>query len=183
MKNIQCQKVFKESTSNNTKLSKTFDEENDLDIATEKFMKKLQKLLFKCFKKIGKRKDTQNEHQEKLYNKWKILKTKSDPISKAEMNEVEEELVSEYFDKVVKASEDIDCDEGGKNSGKLWNIRKQLCPRSRDPPTAMKAADGSLVTNVEQIKDMAINAYKERLQNRPIKEALKKSRRPKKCYA
>ena len=172
LKNIQCQKVFKESTSNNTILSDVFENEKDLDTATEKFMKKLQKMLYKCFKKIGKRKDKPNEIQEKLYNKWKVLKTKSDPESRAEMHEVEEELATEYFEKVVTASEELDCDEGGKSSGKLWNLRKKLCPRSRDPPTAMKAADGSLVTNVEKIKDMAITAYEKRLRNRPMKEGL-----------
>ena len=41
LKNVKCQKLFKEETSKNNDLSKIFVEEKDLDIATEKFLKKL----------------------------------------------------------------------------------------------------------------------------------------------
>ena len=34
LKNKECQKLFKEETSNNNKLSKVFDEEEDIDKAT-----------------------------------------------------------------------------------------------------------------------------------------------------
>ena len=53
LKNIACQKKLKEETSMTTKLSKVFEEEADLDKATEKFLKKLDKILHKCFKKIS----------------------------------------------------------------------------------------------------------------------------------
>ena len=45
LKNKEYQKVFKEETSNNSRLSKVFDEEEVLDKATERFMKKINKLL------------------------------------------------------------------------------------------------------------------------------------------
>ena len=47
-----------------------------------------------------------------------------------------------------------------------------MCPRSRDPPTAMVNSHGILVTDHKQIKEMAEQAYKERLRNRPIREGL-----------
>ena len=172
LKNKDCQKKFKEETTNNTDLSKVFKFESNLDKATEKFMKKLNKKLHKCFTKIHNRKESRNEGQEKLYNRWKELKTKTDSESREEMREVEENLAESYFDKVMQATKEFDCQEGGKSSGKLWELKKQMCPRSRDPPTAMKDKDGSLVTNVEKIKEMAIEAYETRLKNRPIKEGL-----------
>ena len=39
-----------------------------------------------------------------LYEKWKQLKNKDDPESKAEMDDVEEEQAEEYFNKVKLAS-------------------------------------------------------------------------------
>ena len=172
LKNKDCQKKFKNETTNNTDLSKVFNNEPNLDKATDIFMKKLNKKIHKCFKKIGNKKESKNEVQEKLYNRWKELKTKTDAESREEMNEVEEKLAQEYFDKVIEATKELDCQEGGKSSGELWKLKKQMCPQSRDPPTAMKDKDGSLVTNVEKIKEMAVEAYKERLKNRPIKEGL-----------
>ena len=47
----------------------------------------------------------------------------------------------------------------------------------------MKNKDGNLVTNVEQIKDMAVEAYEERLRNRPIKEGLEDMKEAKESLA
>ena len=47
---------------------------------------------------------------------------------------------------------DINCEEGGTHSGKLWKLKKILCPKLRDPPTAMKDKHGNLVTAPDLIK-------------------------------
>ena len=59
----------KGETSNNTKLSKVFDEEEDLDKATQSFVKKLNRLIYKFFKKIGQKRENNNQQEENLYNK------------------------------------------------------------------------------------------------------------------
>ena len=88
-------------------------------------MKKLDKLIYKCFRKIGIKKEKINHKQDKLYNEWKELKTKTDTESKEKLKKVEAELADEFFEKVKDASEDIDCEEGGTKSEKLWNLKKQ----------------------------------------------------------
>ena len=113
-----------------------------------------------------------SEKEEELYKKWKRLKDKEDDKSKAEREVIEEELADEYFDKIKVATKGVECVEGGHIASEVWKLKKQLCPRSRDPPTAMMDEDGHLVTDVEAIKDMAIKAFKHRLRNRPIKEGL-----------
>ena len=158
LKNKECQKVFKDETSNNTRLSRVFDEEDDLDRATELFMKKINKLIYKCFNKIGQRRDKDTNKDESLYNRWKSLKNKEDAGSKAELEAVEAELAEDYFNKVKEASTNIDCMDGGKMSTELWKLKKQICPQSRETPTAMLDDDENLVTNEENIKEMAINA-------------------------
>ena len=172
LKNKDCQKRFKYETSNNNKLSKVFDEIDDLDTATEVFMKKTNKVIHKCFKKIGQRKDRDNSNHEKLYMKWRDLKKKNDPKSIVECETLEAELADKYFDKVTEASAGIDCEDGGNMSSELWKLKKQLCPKIRDPPTAMLDDDDNLITNEDQIKHMAVKAYQERLRNRPIVEGL-----------
>ena len=107
-----------------------------------------------------------------MYNKWKLLKKKEDPVSKAEMEALEEELAEDYFKKVKEAGNNSDCMDGGKMSTELWKLKKQLGPQSRETPTAMLDDEDNLVTNEEQIKQMALTAYKERLRNRPIKDGL-----------
>ena len=57
LKNTMCQKKFREETSKTNSLSKIFDEETDLDKATEQFKKRLEKVLYKCFQKISVKKD------------------------------------------------------------------------------------------------------------------------------
>ena len=47
-----------------------------------------------------------------------------------------------------------------------------MCPRSRDPPTAMVNNQGKLVTDKDVITKMAKDAYSERLRNISIREGL-----------
>ena len=56
--------------------------------------------------------------------------------------------------KICDEISDIKCDEGGINSGKLWQLKKKLSPRCRDPPTAMMDLDGKL--NRLRNRDIAI---------------------------
>ena len=179
IKNKLCQQKFKHATSTNTYLSEVFDNIKDLDKATETFMKRLNKVIHKCFRKVGQKKKNENIKHEHMYNRWKLLRTKDDTQSKHEVKEIEAELAETYFKKISDATSDINCDEGGMSSGKLWNLKKQLFPRSRDPPTAMLDNSDNLVTNVETIKKLAVEAYKERLKSRQMKEGMEDVREAK----
>ena len=49
----------------------------------------------------------------------------------------------------------------------LWNIKKELFPHSRDPPTAMiDPESGNLITDAEKIQDVAVATYTKRLKNK-----------------
>jgi hypothetical protein len=71
LKNVECQKAFNETTSSNNYLSKVFEDNEDLDVATNKFMTRLNKVLHKCFRKIRLKKKKPIEVYENLYNRWK----------------------------------------------------------------------------------------------------------------
>ena len=51
-------------------------------------------------------------------------------------------------------------------------MKKKLCPRSRDPPTAMLDDNGNLVKDEEKVRELAMNAFKKRLENKPMKEGM-----------
>ena len=65
------------------------------------------------------------------------------------------------------------------NSGRLWKLRKKLCPRSQDPPTAMLDTLGNLVTSPAIIEELAMKTFQDRLKNKPIKEGLENVKKDK----
>ena len=175
LKNIECQEIFKRMTSNSNFLSSAFESGKDLNTATKIFLKRLNGCLYKSFRMI-KVKDTPNHELQSIFSRRKYLRSKNDDESKAELKQVEEKLADmcaeENKRKILEEISGIDCDKGGIHSGKLWKMRKKLFPKSRDPPTAMSDNEGNLITCKTKIEELALDTYKRRLSNRPIKENL-----------
>ena len=63
-------------------------------------------------------------------------------------------------------------DDGGYNSNKLWQLRKNLSPRFNEPPSAMLNQEGKLLTNDEDIIAESVSHYKRVFENREIKAGL-----------
>ena len=51
-------------------------------------------------------------------------------------------------------------EEGGYNPGHLWKLKQKLSPRHSEPITAMKDANGNLLTSEEDIKAETLKHYK-----------------------
>ena len=136
----------------------------------------LNKILHQCFRKI-KVKETYTTDIDRLFIKQKELKKKTDKDSQIRLKEVEATLAEKTADdlfKIVKEEvEKVKCQEGGFNSGHLWNIKNKQRPKVKNVPTAMVDKDGNLVTSPEGIKQEAMKHFKEVLKNRPIKTNLK----------
>ena len=97
----------------------------DLDKATEHFLKRLNKVLYKCFRKIGIKKKRRSEQYYMAYKRWKEIKSKTDPQSKMETKEIEEKLAKKYFNEIEEAAKDIECDEGGVTNQSIWDLKKK----------------------------------------------------------
>ena len=93
LKNLECQQIFKELTSNTDFLSSVFDNDQDLNSITKKFLKRLNGVIHNSFKKI-KISERPNKALEELFEKRNLLRTKSDPESRDALEQVEEELAS-----------------------------------------------------------------------------------------
>ena len=172
--------MFREATTainNNNYLSEVFEENNDINLSTEKFIKRLNKTIQKCFRKIRVTEKVDKEKQ-KLFEKWKKMKNDVSYKNKAEFEKLESLLAEKYAEEYVKKIHErmggIDSEDGEIKSGKIWKLKKDLFPRNRDPPTAMiDPESGNLLTEAEKIENAAVKVFKDRLKNKPMDENLK----------
>ena len=176
LKDKECQRRFKEETSNTTKLSNIFDTDDDLDKQTKKFLKMVKRCMHKCFKKIKIKQGRETDYK-KLYKEWKNIKKKDDVKSKEEAKAMEEVLAEKYaegiFNQIKDEIKNIKHDEGGVNSGNLWRLKNKLNKKYPEPPTAMRDMRGNLLTAKKDILEQTVYYYEKVLENRPIREELK----------
>ena len=149
-----------------------FDDNTDINLSTEKFIKRLNKTIHKCFRKIRVTEKIDKEKQ-KLFEKWKKMKNDINCKNKTEFEKLEsllaEKYAEEYVKKIYERIGGTDSEDGEISNGKVWKLKKDLFPRKRDPPTAMiDPESGNLLTEAEKIENAAVNVYKERLKNKPM---------------
>ena len=137
-------------------------------------MKRLKSFIDKNFKKV-RIIDKPDKAVEELYNKRRLLRTKTDADSVEELEDVDKELGEKYlevmFRKIMSEVKGADVPEEGEfNAGKLWKLRHKLAPRYRDPPTAMVNAEGKLLTSDKDILKEAEEHYKQVFKEKPILE-------------
>ena len=121
-------------------LSSVFNSNDNLDIQTKRFIKRLDGSIAKCFNKVR-----VNNKGMKMNNSMKVLK---ELINKKEANR---EDLSEH---------------------KLWLIKRRLCPKYREPPSAMLDKHGNLLTDNRSVLNRAVEAHIDRL--KPTKIPIKK---------
>ena len=176
LKNKDCQQRFKELTNHGTFLSEVFDTSNDLNKSTDLFIKRLNKVIRKSFKKI-RISDKPDKELEALYQQRNILKKKKDDKSKDDLLKIEIKLAEKCAEKnynyIKEEISNIKVEEGGLHFGSLWRLKKKFSPKCRDPPTAMLDESGNLLTSYDAIEKVALKTFADRLKNRPMKENLK----------
>ena len=157
------QKKFKELTSSNI-LTLLVNKDLDIDTLTKKFIKRLNGIIHQCFKKIRIQEGGNNNEISQLFDKRRELKSKDDKESQKLLSLVEEELANKCaesnFEKIKEELADLDCDEGGLNMGKLWKLRKKLCPYKKDPPTAMLDPSGNIITSASNLEEHTITTLR-----------------------
>ena len=125
------QQKFKEMTNYSNYLSAVFDNNDNIEVQTKRFLKKLNKTLHKCFKKIRIKRKNNSEIDRLFIKRNNLRKSKdSDAIRNKELESVESELadkMAEDLYEIVKDEvEKVKYAEGGFNSGHLWRIKKQV---------------------------------------------------------
>ena len=173
---------FREYTSNTRMLSSVFNSNKNINILTHRFLKKLNGCIAMSFKKV---RITNNKKANKavmLHAKMTKLKTKTDHKSKDELDQVVNELAREAEANYKKVKDELDKvkgNKGGMNPKQIWTLKKKLCPRSKDPPTAMLDSRGNLLTTDKAIQNRATEVFAQRLESNKIE---KTSSRPRRRY-
>ena len=55
----------------------------------------------------------------------------------------------------------------------MWELKKKLCKKKSEAPTAKRDLNGKIVTKVSDLKELYEHTYKNRLKHRPMKPHLK----------
>ena len=105
----------------------------------------------------------------KLFDERNKLRSKEDKKSRLRLIEVDQEpadkCAENNYRKIMDEIKDIECDEGGFHMGKLWKLKKKLCPYKKDPMTAMLDPQGNLVTSSKNLEKHTLEHYKKVLEN------------------
>ena len=130
-KDSEGMKKFKHMTSNNNFLSEVFDDKNkDVSVKTKQFLKRFGFCLSKSFTKIRVKQTRHNKALEDLFNRRRILRTKTDEDSIHALEDVDRKLsemcAEENARTIIYACGGLTCDTGGINVGKLWQLKKNL---------------------------------------------------------
>ena len=172
IKNQEGQIKFTKYT-NKTNMSKLFEDEQDLEVATGKFIKQVNGAIKACFKKV--RIDNKRKGKlQQLYDKRAKLKEEE---KCEELKEVEEEIADETCKTIQKEIKELNCEDGGYNPGGLWKLKHKVIPKPTQVPTGMKDKCGKLLTKKEDLQNHTMKHYENVLRNRPIKEGLSKHKR------
>ena len=174
LKNKECQKKFKIYTSNTHMLSSVLDSEEDINVLTDRLIRKIQGCIASTFKKV---RITNNKKSklERLYEKLSELKEDEREEAKIEVAKVVEEIAEQEQEKykriVTKLANTKHQDK--LNLQSFWKLRKEMCPKANNPPSVMLDRHGNVLTSNKAIKERAVEAYTERLKGNKMKEHLK----------
>ena len=110
-------------TEETCELTNIIDMNKPIDVVTKIFLNRLKDITHKCFTKV-KIVNKPNKDLNNLYNKRRLLRSKTDSQSKAELEKVETELCNKYsevmYKKIMGEVEGMeDTEDGGFNPGKL----------------------------------------------------------------
>ena len=161
-KNPDCFQKFQEMTENCKELVDCFDDVENFDDAASKWLKVLNDIIRKCFKKIRVNRYKKNERLEKLFTEREEAKeliaklTNTDSFDKVEeLTETVDEISEKISDICSEKNKDIvkevigiyDDSIEGFSHIKAWEMKKRLAPKNTlDPPAAKKDKHGNLVT-------------------------------------
>jgi hypothetical protein len=182
LKNVECQEMFYEHTSNSSKLSECFLNGKTLKNQVENWEVCFSAAIRQCFKRIRITENKNESKSDQLMEKRKVLrnnlKTASDDQSisniQNDINSVENELsillAGENMIKIKDNLQSLSNIDGSTAISGVWKLTKKLFPKnSKTLPITKKNSNGRLVSSPEELKDLYIKTYVHRLRHRPVK--------------
>ena len=180
LRNAEELQRFKKKTSDTTAFTQCFTNEGNVKEQGEAWLQLLQKTIRTTFKKIRIRTNykSKNPMYEKMEERRKLLKRiKScspserhkleDEVQNIE-NQISEEQKSKQIEKLQENLELITDNEGRVSLAGAWKLRKKIFKKPLEQLCSKKDKDGNIVTDPDGIKDVYLEAYKDRLKHREM---------------
>ena len=181
MRNITCQKRFKEYTSSSNTLSKCFSTDEPINIQFSKWMTKLRKALHACFRKIR-----VTENEKKMSNIDILMMEKKDILKKKHKNkndieklkllekDISDACEDREWSKLVKVLGSLETKNGSTNNTNVWKQMNKAFPKkNKSIPTGVKDIEGNIITNPSKKKKVILDHFVHRICKRPPNEEVK----------
>ena len=180
LRNPEELQAFKEKTSHTKVFTQCFEKQGDVKKQGEEWIKLLLKSIRSSFKKIRiKSQPNQKDPiQEKMEQRKQIRKKMNsckpserhmleDKVQELE-DQISEEAKQKQFKKVQEHLDMITDKDGRVNTAGAWKLRRKILNKPPEQLTSKKNKEGDSITDPEQIKDIYLEAYKDRLAHREI---------------
>ena len=182
-KNIKCQEVFKNITTNTTEFSRCFENNLSFEKQVNRWRKTLRSYCQNAFKKIRiidkKEMKPINKNLAKLINKRNEMK--KNVHSKRVLQDIEEDISKQEAemnrDFIINTFKKFGNNPENVNLVEMWKILKKMCPKHKNTvPIAKRDYKGKLVTDPKQLKKLLSKEYNQRLRTRPTRPDLFESK-------
>ena len=186
-KDTECQKYFKEITSNTHRLSSCFLSDEPFEKQMKKWEHEVKSHVIKAFPKIRSRKRKFCETDTgKLLEERKRLKltTKVNPSDEnraklaAIENNIAVKIAERYREDIENTMGHLTAEDGGVSHHGVWKTKSAVVPSDKThTPVAMKDDKGNMITSPEGIKNLCLQEVLKRLRHRDIRPDLKELKR------
>ena len=180
LKDKEGQETFRNILNTENNLARCFENADDLETQCESWLRELNNIFRRCFKKI------RVTNKVRVTETSELLDKRSELIQKLKLNpddtELEEELEvvvrqvteavsKENLEKIKRNFGHLDQSNGESFANGVWNIKKkEFAKVAPTPPAAKIDVNGRLVTDPENLKKLYLDTFTHRLRQRPVKE-------------
>ena len=187
LRNPEDLQKFKEVTTSTNKFTKCFEMEGSVKQQGKIWLKTLMTTIHRTFRKVRitdktmKRSKTQilidkrKEIRKKLENTHTVQERHllEDQLQAIE-DDIADECSAQHINLIKQHSKELSDGEGNMVTGKVWKLRKKLCPKPKEHLTVKKDKEGKRVSDPDEIQKIYMEAYHDRLTHRNINPDLEK---------
>ena len=168
--------MYLQETSNGV-LINCFLQSRSVEENASAFHKTFKRIVYKCFRKVRVRTRKMTLVDEKLSSLDKLKNNdKQDTDVKRKIESLKSEIqlcCAEENAKLIKDQVgDMSNLTGTFSSNLMWKVKRKVCKRSSDPPMAKRDNNGNIITTPNQLKQLYLAEYIDRLRHREIKSSL-----------
>ena len=175
-RDVEAMKKFRMVTTNDDSLIKCFETNESLEMQSKKWLKSLNNILQKSFRKIrlNKPKKIQNDEMSICFNKRKkAILSKQHKIQDEAENEIKQTEAERNIYKIRNNLKEVENNPNSKQTG-IWKLKNKFFPKKQSPlPSAKYNSDGQIITNQHELKILYLDHFHHRLRERPIRPDLK----------